>query len=59
MRELLGRYGFAVVRDQDLPEISAALSLDLARKVRAMSHIRITVADRDRAGAIPRHYRPG
>ena len=48
MRELLGRYGFAVVRDQGLPEISAALSLDIARKMRAMRHIRITIADRSR-----------
>jgi methyltransferase (TIGR00027 family) len=46
MRELLGRYGFAVVRDQDLPEIGAALSMDIARNMRAMRHIRITMADR-------------
>jgi methyltransferase (TIGR00027 family) len=46
MRELLARHGFAVVRDHDLPSLGAALSLEIAQKMRAMRHIRIVVADR-------------
>ena len=45
MRELLARHGFAVMRDQGLPEISAALSPDIARRTRAMKHLRIVTAE--------------
>jgi len=46
MRELLAAHGFAVVRDEDLPTIGAALSPSIAPKMRAMRHIRIATADR-------------
>ena len=46
MRDLLAQHGFAVVRDQDLPELGAALAPGIAQKMRAMRHIRIATADR-------------
>jgi len=46
MRALLARHGFAVVRDQTVPEIGAALSPGVAQKIRAMRHLRIAIADR-------------
>jgi methyltransferase (TIGR00027 family) len=44
-RSLLARYGFEVIRDEDIPEIAARLSPDLARATRMMKHMRIVVAD--------------
>ncbi len=46
MRALLGRYGFAVARDEALPAIAARLSADLARHARMMKHVRIATANR-------------
>jgi O-methyltransferase involved in polyketide biosynthesis len=46
MRALLGKYGFSVTRDQGLPELCAAISLEDAEATRLMKHIRLVVADR-------------
>jgi hypothetical protein len=46
MRALLGRYGFAIARDDGIPAIGAALSPDLARATRSVKHYRIAIADR-------------
>jgi methyltransferase (TIGR00027 family) len=50
MRALLERYGFAVVRDQGLPEIGAALSSEVGRATRIMKHLRIVTATRVSGG---------
>src|SRR5215470_12522585 len=41
MRALLARYGFGVVRDDDLPTIGGALSAEIAQATRMMKHMRI------------------
>jgi methyltransferase (TIGR00027 family) len=46
MGELLAKYGFGLVKDEDLPTIAKSLSADLARSTRAMKHLRIVTADR-------------
>lgn len=46
MKALLATHGFAVVRDQALPEIDAGLAPEVTRRTRAMQHIRIATADR-------------
>jgi methyltransferase (TIGR00027 family) len=46
MRSLLARHGFAVARDQDIPEIAAGLSPELRRATRVMKHLRLATADR-------------
>jgi methyltransferase (TIGR00027 family) len=46
MRALLTKHGFAVVRDDDLPAIGAALSDEVARATKKMKHMRIVTADR-------------
>jgi methyltransferase (TIGR00027 family) len=43
---LLGRHGFAVVADDDVPALARGISRALARSTRAMHHIRIAVATR-------------
>jgi methyltransferase (TIGR00027 family) len=43
---LLGRHGFTVTRDENLPAIADRLSADLARATRPMKHIQIATADR-------------
>jgi methyltransferase (TIGR00027 family) len=46
MRALLGRHGFAVVRDQGIPEIAAGLSPELRRATQVIRHLRLATADR-------------
>jgi hypothetical protein len=46
MRELLARFGFGVVRDDDLHAISRSLSADLERATKMLTHHRIVTADR-------------
>ena len=46
MRALLGRHGFTVTRDENLPAIADRLSDDLARVTRPMKHMQIATADR-------------
>jgi methyltransferase (TIGR00027 family) len=46
MRALLGKHGFAIVRDQDIPTIGAAVSPEIARATRPIKHSRIATADR-------------
>jgi methyltransferase (TIGR00027 family) len=46
MRALLGRYGFSVTLDEDLPVIAAKLSAELRAATRMMRHLRIATADR-------------
>lgn len=43
---LLGRHGFAVASDDDVPALAAGISPALARATRAMRHLRIAVATR-------------
>ncbi|HEU0176393.1 MAG TPA: class I SAM-dependent methyltransferase [Blastocatellia bacterium] len=45
MRTLLARYGFGVVRDDDLPTIGGALSAEIAQATRMMKHLRIAIAN--------------
>ncbi|MGA3121937.1 MAG: class I SAM-dependent methyltransferase [Polyangiaceae bacterium] len=49
MRALLARHGFAVSRDENVPEIAAALSSELGHAARIMTHLRIVTADMVRA----------
>ncbi len=46
MRALLRKYGFGITRDQGLPELGAAISVEVAEATRIMKHIRLVVADR-------------
>lgn len=46
MRALLVEHGFAVVRDDGIPGISATLSDDDRARSRFTSHFRVAVADR-------------
>jgi hypothetical protein len=46
MRGLLGRFGFAVARDEGVAEIGARLGGEVAAATKAMTHLRIVVADR-------------
>ena len=46
MRALLGRYGFAVVKDEDVVTVARALSLEVTGAARAMLHLRIVNAKR-------------
>ena len=46
MRDLLGKYGFTVTADADLPALGATLSAELGRAVRPLHHMRIVTADR-------------
>jgi methyltransferase (TIGR00027 family) len=46
MGALLAKHRFAVVRDDDLHAIGAALSDDVARATKMMKHMRIATADR-------------
>jgi methyltransferase (TIGR00027 family) len=48
MRELLGRFGFGVVEDEDVCTIGRALSPELGKgtETRPMRHLRIVTADR-------------
>ncbi|MCA9599053.1 MAG: class I SAM-dependent methyltransferase [Myxococcales bacterium] len=46
MRRLLEKHGFEVTRDQGLPELGRAISVDVAEATRIMKHIRLVVADR-------------
>ena len=48
MSALLSRYGFSVVRDEGIPQISASMSPDIAAATRWMKHLRIVTADRSR-----------
>jgi O-methyltransferase involved in polyketide biosynthesis len=45
MAETLGRFGYRALTDQGLPEIGKAMSLDIARATRVMTHLRIVVAE--------------
>ena len=45
MRTLLARYGFEVVRDDDLSTIGGALSAEIALATRMMKHLRIAIAN--------------
>jgi hypothetical protein len=42
---LLARYGFEVIRDEDLPTIGAALPAEMARLTRFVKHLRIATGD--------------
>jgi methyltransferase (TIGR00027 family) len=44
MRALLGRYGFEVSADRDLPSIGATLSAEIAGVARRVKHMRIVTA---------------
>ncbi len=44
MNRLLGRFGYEVVRDEDIREIAARISPDLAKDTRVMGHLRIVTA---------------
>ena len=46
MRTLLSRYGFAVVRDEGVPQLGAAMSPSIGAATRLMKHLRIVTADR-------------
>jgi methyltransferase (TIGR00027 family) len=46
MRALVAKHGFAVVKDDDIPTLAAALSADLPGTIRFMRHFRIATADR-------------
>jgi methyltransferase (TIGR00027 family) len=46
MRAMLEKHGFAVLDDKDLPTIGAALSADIAKATRVMTHARIVIACR-------------
>lgn len=48
MRALLARHQFAVVHDQDIATIGAALSADIGRATRYVKHMRIATADHRR-----------
>jgi methyltransferase (TIGR00027 family) len=50
MRALLARFGFAVVRDESLRAIGAALAPEVGRVTRFMTHLRIVTADRSTDG---------
>lgn len=44
MRALLARFGFVVVRDEDVPAIGLALSAELGERTRHFGHVRIATA---------------
>lgn len=46
MREVLLRFGFRVIKDEDVCTIGRALASDLATSTRAMRHLRIVSAER-------------
>jgi methyltransferase (TIGR00027 family) len=46
MRALLGRYGFEVVKDEDVVTVARALALEVSGAARAMLHLRIVNAER-------------
>jgi methyltransferase (TIGR00027 family) len=46
MRRLFEKYGFAVVKDDDIPAIAAAISIEMAARTRFMNHFRIAIANR-------------
>ena len=46
MSDLLARYGFTVVADDDLPTIAGKLAPQLARDARMLNHLRVATADR-------------
>lgn len=46
MRELLARYGFAAVRDEDVPGIARQLSQEFRQATRALKHLRVVTASR-------------
>jgi methyltransferase (TIGR00027 family) len=48
LRHLLARYGFAVTEDDSVHEIGAALAADVGRATRALRHLRVAVAERER-----------
>jgi methyltransferase (TIGR00027 family) len=45
MRALLAKYGFEVVRDEDLCTIGASLSAELAKAARPVRHLHVVTAD--------------
>lgn len=56
MQELLARYGFAVLADQDLLAIGASLSPEIGAAARRVKHMRVVTAvtGSDRPGSPPR-----
>lgn len=46
MRALLQRFGFGIVRDEDMPSVGASISAELAKDMRGIKHLRIVTADR-------------
>jgi methyltransferase (TIGR00027 family) len=46
MREVLSRFGFRVIKDEDVCTIGRTLASDLATSTRAMRHLRIVSAER-------------
>ncbi|HEY9854926.1 MAG TPA: class I SAM-dependent methyltransferase [Stenomitos sp.] len=46
MRSLLARFGFSVVRDEDLGTIGTELAPEVGEATRSMRHLRIVTADR-------------
>jgi len=46
MRSVLAKYGFAVVRDETIATIGAALSPQLAKATKVMKHLRVATADK-------------
>jgi hypothetical protein len=46
MAALLASHGFAIARDEGLPEIGAAMPAEVARVTRKMKHLRIVTAVR-------------
>jgi methyltransferase (TIGR00027 family) len=45
-RALIAKYGFSVVRDDDMPTIGAEMSAEIAQATRMIKHLRIAIADR-------------
>ncbi|APR76413.1 Transcriptional regulator, MerR family protein [Minicystis rosea] len=50
MRALLSKHGFDVVRDEDLHQVGAALSDEVARATKATKHLRLVTAARRAKG---------
>lgn len=48
LRDLLARYGFAVASDESVHELGAVLAADVGRATRAIRHLRVAVAERER-----------
>lgn len=51
MKRLLGRFGYEVVRDEDIREIAARISPDLVKDTRVMGHLRVVTARMDGGAA--------